>query len=638
MEAKLEQSQDSSPIDWGEKFRPKTAAHSLILFAVIAVSVSLSCEISFILFDQGFWTIAPIWAPAGVVFLAFRLAGSRAWVPSILGYASLWLRFNPFELPYLFFVPFYYPVSSFLLDKTERWFRERFLREHIRAQGDILAEFVPQALVLIPFAAIAAFCINTTWFFAGVVPVMGQNWESFYKIWTLIFISHYLGVVTIGPVGIELIKARTLRLTDFTTSALGLGVCIWSQILMLAFFSGAFPNISSPRIAVFIPFAFFVMGALFVTRSQISFFLLFWCLLSFFLSGMAKGPFGSEAGISPAHIELAFYNLFIVITITGVNYGSSLYRQRVRQNALLLEAAEVIPWHWSRQFGLRFDELRGPNIAGGGPLDIYRLSCLKRGDSLAEMETTWNCRVSSNTLDSKDVIWESVGRVVSRNRDGEPEEIIGLIRNVAIKDQMKEALLTVEYQNEKLRGLTSQLNPHFLFNSLNMIRMLVHTDPVKAEKAVITLAQLLRMTLNDVGKKVIPFNSELKHIKALLEIASMRFEGRLKYDIKLTNLPAYFVVPSMMILNFVENALTHGIAKRVQGGEIQLSLTGDDKLDIVTMELVNSGRLETAHNQGVGLSGARQRLELLYGARATFSIEEIPNEKVLCILRIPPTP
>ncbi|HEY6162268.1 MAG TPA: histidine kinase [Bacteroidia bacterium] len=187
----------------------------------------------------------------------------------------------------------------------------------------------------------------------------------------------------------------------------------------------------------------------------------------------------------------------------------------------------------------------------------------------------------------------------------------------------------------ELNKLKSQLNPHFIFNSMNSIRALVDHEPVKAKEAITQLSGILRSTLLMGKKKLISFDEELGIVKDYLQLESTRLEERLRVLLDIDPRASGFEIPPLMIQTLVENGIKHGIAKLTAGGELSLSakVNGQEKLHIV---IRNSGKLGTSTTgTGFGIKSTVQRLQLLYGNEASFSITGENDSAVITHLVIP---
>lgn len=190
-------------------------------------------------------------------------------------------------------------------------------------------------------------------------------------------------------------------------------------------------------------------------------------------------------------------------------------------------------------------------------------------------------------------------------------------------------------RESQLRALEAQLNPHFLFNSLNTIRGMIVEDREVAQDMVTRLANILRYNLEREKTSTVPLEREIEIVADYLAIESVRFDDRLTVRMEIDPLARDAQVPSMLMQTLVENAVKHGISARHQGGEIVIraSMTGA----MLVMEVVNSGQLappEAGRTQ-IGLANARQRLHLLYGDRATLRLENRDRATVAALVSIP---
>jgi len=188
----------------------------------------------------------------------------------------------------------------------------------------------------------------------------------------------------------------------------------------------------------------------------------------------------------------------------------------------------------------------------------------------------------------------------------------------------------------ELNKLKSQLNPHFIFNALNSIRALVDEDPVKSKKAITQLSNILRNSLIMDKMRLISFEDELKTVKDYLDLEAIRYENRLQ--VKIENDPAaqYFNIPPLMIQTLVENSIKHGIATLRTGGLIYIKCVVQN--GNLQVEIRNSGQYiasSTQKNPGFGLDNTRQRLKLIYGRSASFTIFNENESTVLTQIIIP---
>jgi hypothetical protein len=345
------------------------------------------------------------------------------------------------------------------------------------------------------------------------------------------------------------------------------------------------------------------------------------------------GPFDSvrgSHGLSPNPAELGLYNMTMASVVYLVSVGSSRLLRQLSLTEMALAAAGIELWEW--------DFRNGPvPVQSGSDARYLTQTAASRparealsrlaGGRTGKVGDTWRTRIDGAPP------LESVGRVLERGPDGRPLAAIGLLQDLSALQRAEEALIALGYQKAALRNLQAKLNPHFLFNSLNVIRALVHIDPASADEAITSLAGLLRGTLGTVETALVPLGDELAQIQALLHLASLRFGKRL---VSATDIPAALLnapVPPMMVLNLVENAITHGIGALESGGEIQVSARADDGM--LRIAVRNSGTLPATSSQGIGTRDVLQRLEILYSGRASFALSQSGPASVLAEIGIP---
>lgn len=189
----------------------------------------------------------------------------------------------------------------------------------------------------------------------------------------------------------------------------------------------------------------------------------------------------------------------------------------------------------------------------------------------------------------------------------------------------------------ELNNLKNQLNPHFIFNALNSIRALVDENPDKSKQAINHLSNILRNSLAFEKKGLTKFDDELKIVKDYLSLESIRFEERLKTELDVHPDSSRFLVPPFMIQTLVENGIKHGISRLTQGGTIQVKTRVEKNR--LKIQIRNSGHLmngvRRGKSGGTGIKNTMQRLKLLYGNQASFSMINENNNVVLTEITIP---
>jgi len=204
-------------------------------------------------------------------------------------------------------------------------------------------------------------------------------------------------------------------------------------------------------------------------------------------------------------------------------------------------------------------------------------------------------------------------------------------------ERYNSALKYEALKNEiELNNLKSQLNPHFIFNALNSIRALVDENPSKSKDAITQLSSILRSSLVSNKKKLTSFNEELHTVRDYLELETIRFEERLRTKFDIDPNSKNFAVPPLMIQTLVENGIKHGISKLQRGGEISLETIVKDSMLFINIR--NNGQLPLQKlngRKGFGIENTKQRLQLLYGKKATFNIQNEDDNTVLTKLCLP---
>lgn len=202
-------------------------------------------------------------------------------------------------------------------------------------------------------------------------------------------------------------------------------------------------------------------------------------------------------------------------------------------------------------------------------------------------------------------------------------------------EQLRSAQLQTQLVQAELQALRMQLQPHFLFNTLNAISALALADPLQARLMIARLSDLLRLTLEERHAAEIPLAREMEFLRCYLQIQQVRFQDRLSTQLEVAEDTLRAAVPSMILQPLVENALRHGllakptpgrlrIASRREGDELHLHVDDDG------LGLPPGGALE-----GLGLGNTRARLKVLFGTAASLALAAKAEGGTRVELRLP---
>lgn len=198
--------------------------------------------------------------------------------------------------------------------------------------------------------------------------------------------------------------------------------------------------------------------------------------------------------------------------------------------------------------------------------------------------------------------------------------------------------LEAQLTKARLQALKSQLQPHFLFNTLHSISSLMLTDVVAADRMMTSLSDLLRMSLEDNGIQEITLDREIEFLNAYLDIEKTRFEDRLRVVLEVAPECLDAHVPHLLLQPLVENAVRHGVSKQSSNGEIQIVACRDSRdLHIIIRD--NGPGLSDGYDEssrhGLGLRLTRERLAALYGSEQSCDIRNARDGGAEVSLRMP---
>ncbi|MGZ5141661.1 MAG: sensor histidine kinase, partial [Burkholderiales bacterium] len=208
---------------------------------------------------------------------------------------------------------------------------------------------------------------------------------------------------------------------------------------------------------------------------------------------------------------------------------------------------------------------------------------------------------------------------------------------IEIKLEEQERLLL----QARMEALQSQINPHFLFNTLNSIASLVRFDPDMARVLIVKLANILRRLLRK-GDSFVPLREEVDFIDDYLDIEVVRFgQDKLRVVKELDPATLEMIVPSMLLQPLIENCIKHGLAPQIEGGSIVVrSVVSGGMLNIEVEDdgvgmTVPGGSAPVMPGPGIGMSNVAERLKVLYGETATMVVSSSGGKGTRVTIRVP---
>ena len=189
-----------------------------------------------------------------------------------------------------------------------------------------------------------------------------------------------------------------------------------------------------------------------------------------------------------------------------------------------------------------------------------------------------------------------------------------------------EGKLIALVKEAELHALKSQINPHFLFNSLNSISSLTMTDPAKAQEMVINLSQLMRYSLKHDQHEKVLFKQELENNKLYLQIEKVRFGSKLNpvFEIEEQCLQAY--IPNMILQPLYENAIKYGVYEATEPVDLKTTCRCTDEFLQVTIKNTYDPNVLSKRGEGIGLRNIRDRLQIIYGNPHLLKLEDNKKE------------
>ncbi len=202
-------------------------------------------------------------------------------------------------------------------------------------------------------------------------------------------------------------------------------------------------------------------------------------------------------------------------------------------------------------------------------------------------------------------------------------------------ERVRNAQLETQLVQSQLQTLRVQLQPHFLFNTLNAISALALADPVQARQMIARLSDFLRLTLEERHAQQVPLSREMEFLDCYLGIQQVRFQDRLTthLDVSLDTMRA--MVPNMILQPLVENALRHGLLDKTERGTLQIATRRDGDALVLRVDDDGIGLPPDGAKEGIGIGSTRARLDMLFGSAATVDMQRREEGGTRVELRFP---
>ena len=219
---------------------------------------------------------------------------------------------------------------------------------------------------------------------------------------------------------------------------------------------------------------------------------------------------------------------------------------------------------------------------------------------------------------------------------------VGVARaySLRLRSRREQAIqLTNQLSEARLDALRRQLDPHFLFNTLNAIASLVERDPRGVRRMIARLGDLLRHSFEGGAEPEVTLRRELAMLDLYVDIVKVRFQDRLVVDIRIDDAVLDALVPTFILQPLVENAVKHGVERRTEGGRVTVEGTQDG--DALVLRVINDApaaptvAASPTSRTGVGIRNTRARLEQLYGTRQRFTLDRDTERGVVAEVRLP---
>jgi sensor histidine kinase YesM len=202
-------------------------------------------------------------------------------------------------------------------------------------------------------------------------------------------------------------------------------------------------------------------------------------------------------------------------------------------------------------------------------------------------------------------------------------------------ERLRNAQLETQLAQSQLQALRMQLQPHFLFNTLNAISALALADPLQARLMIARLSDFLRLTLEERHAPQVPLARELEFLRCYLDIQQVRFQDRLGMRLEVDDDALRAAVPNLILQPLVENALRHGLLAKAEPGHLHVLGRRDGDQLVLRVDDDGLGLPPDGASEGIGLANTRARLAMLFGGTARLDLQRRDGGGTRVELRLP---
>jgi LytS/YehU family sensor histidine kinase len=222
-----------------------------------------------------------------------------------------------------------------------------------------------------------------------------------------------------------------------------------------------------------------------------------------------------------------------------------------------------------------------------------------------------------------------IGYVIDYYRRHQDEEL----KISRLKTELAQTQLQVT--QAQLQSLKMQLQPHFLFNTLNSISTLLDEDVDAADEMIARLGDFLRLTLDNPGAQEVTLQEELEFLRCYLAIEQVRFRDRLTVEMKIDPETLEALVPNLILQPIVENAIRHGVIACVGKGRVEIQASKENGSLCLMVTDNGPGLQGNPGKRGLGFSLTKERLERLYDVKQQLELHDVPEGGLKVTLEIP---